>query len=111
AYDVRKLDLALQDSSILLASNRRNADWNYLRAQIYLDLKENDKALADIDMAIRLAPEAEFYDFRAELQMRRKEFASAVEDMRRGIEYEPTTYRLFQLARMSGVAGDMRQAI
>jgi len=67
-----------------------DGDLYFTRAACYLELKEDDKALADLDSAIKVDPDAVMYrNARCILLFNRKDFAGALPDCEKALAATP----------------------
>jgi tetratricopeptide (TPR) repeat protein len=67
-----------------------DGDLYYTRAACYLELKQDDKALADLDAAVKVDPDAHMYrSARCILLFNRKDFAGALPDCEKALAATP----------------------
>ena len=67
-----------------------DGDLYFSRAACYLELNQNDKALADLDMAVKVDPDAVMYrNARCILLFNKKDFAGALPDCEKALAATP----------------------
>jgi len=77
----------------------REGDLYFTRAACYLELKQDDQALADLDTAVKIDPNAVMYrSARCILLFNRKEFATAIPDCEKALAAEPDNKNLLTAA-------------
>ncbi len=77
----------------------REGDLYFTRAACHLELKQDDKALADFNEAIKIDPDAVIYrNARCILLFNRKNFANAVPDCEKAVAAQPNDKNLLTAA-------------
>jgi len=80
---------ALEDADRLLAARPRSPAGRWLRTKCFLALYDMEAARKEIDEAIRLAPDAEYYAQRSDLRQDLEEMERAWDDIEMAVELEP----------------------
>jgi tetratricopeptide (TPR) repeat protein len=98
----------------VLAKDRRNTDAYWTRARLWLYHNEPDRALANLELAIRLQPDQpRFYITRGLVYLQSKRFDQAIADCDRAISLDPHSGRAYAvraLARLQRNEGPLSQA-
>jgi len=84
------IDEAIDHFSEQIANNLQNAHAYWMRARLVLYKREDDRALADLDEAIRLdGGRAPYYTLRSGIHLKKGQFDKLVADAGKAIELDP----------------------
>ena len=90
AYRIKKDCVSAVADYTKAAETLNRGDLYFARAACYIELKQDDKALADLDAAIKIDPEAALYrGARCVLLFNRKDFAGALPDCEKALAAKP----------------------
>jgi tetratricopeptide (TPR) repeat protein len=90
------LDQAIGYLEKVLSQDRRNTEAYWTRARLWLYRDEPERALTNIDLAIRLQPDqARFYLTRSLIDLHEKRFDQAIADCDKAIALDPWARRAF----------------
>jgi tetratricopeptide (TPR) repeat protein len=99
------LDHAIRYFSTVLSRDRRNTNAYWTRARLWMYYNDPERALANLDLAIRLQPDqARLYITRGLAHLREKHFDEAIADCDKAIELDSHSGRAYEvraLARLS----------
>jgi transglutaminase-like putative cysteine protease/tetratricopeptide (TPR) repeat protein len=95
----------------LIADHPDEADYLYGRSSFWSGLRDFKRAIADLDAAIALDPDAGYYAQRGQAKAALGDFAGAIADAAKAAELEPGGERVVALAHSMGLGGQAAGAL
>jgi tetratricopeptide (TPR) repeat protein len=87
--DVITLDQAVPYFTTLLRKDPNDAFARAQRSWAFVQTRELDKAIEDIDVAVRLAPESAYFNLRGNIYKAKGDLGKAIKDYSKAIEVDP----------------------
>lgn len=116
AFDAQDYDRALLDFSLFILLNPTYSEGYYLRALSHLGREDTDQALADIEQALAIMPDAPeygaiLYDLRANIYTDLERYDDAIADYSEAIDLNPSAQLYFSRAQLYGILEDFDKSL